>query len=156
MPGDFATEVRYTERGASWRPLGVVVLLCLIGLLIDALLPGHGVHVLGWVLAFVAIAGVIGIASYARMQFGTVTVTTTSLRVGRETLPLSTVDYSYLVDDEVGGPPVGARVLGGAMAVPKGRLPMPLRLTDGTVVIVPCRDPDALRAALADAPDGLR
>jgi DUF3093 family protein len=154
MAGEFASEVRYTERGASWRPLGVVVLLCLVGLVIDALLPGHSVHLLGWVLAFVAVAGVIGIASYARMQFGTVTVTATTLRVGRETLPLSTVDYSYLVDDDAGGAPVGARILGGGMAVPKGRSPMPLRLTDGTVVLVPCRDPAALRAALSDGSDG--
>ncbi len=152
MPGEFVGEIRYTERGASWRPLGVVVLLCLVGVLVDAFLPGRTVHLLGWVLAFVAVAGVIGIASYARMQFGTVTVTATTLRVGREALPLSTVDYSYLADDEAGGPPVGARILGGGMAVPKGRLPMPLRLTDGTVVLVPCRDPAALRAALIEGP----
>jgi hypothetical protein len=150
MAERLAEDARYSERAASWRPLGAVIGLGLLGFVVDLALPGHHPHTLGWALALLAIGGVVGIAAFARMQFGSVTVTDTRLRVGRETIPVSTVDILYFEDDEAGGPPVGARILGGGMAVPKGRSAMPIRLVDGTVVVVPCRDPDKLRAALLD------
>ncbi|HEX3816464.1 MAG TPA: DUF3093 family protein [Mycobacteriales bacterium] len=151
MAERLAEDARYAERAASWRPVGAVVGLCLLGFIVDLALPGHHAHTLGWALALLAIGGVVAIAAFARMQFGSVTVTDTRLRVGRETIPLSTVDISYFEDDEAGGPPVGARILGGGMAVPKGRSAMPVRLVDGTVIVVPCRHPDRLRDSLLEA-----
>jgi hypothetical protein len=140
-------DLRYSERAVSWRPLWVVVGLILVGFCLDVALPG-GNHLLAWALGFVAIVGVVGIGMYARAQFGSLSVSALRLRVGRESVPLSTVDLPYLRDSEVGGPPVGARVLGGGWSVPKGREALPIRLTDGAVVLVPCRDPEAVRTAL--------
>ena len=144
-------EIRYVERAVSWRPLGVVVALCVVGFVVDLALPGHQAHPLAWTLALLAIGGVVGIGMYARAQFGSLSISGTTLRVGRESIPLSTVDASYLLADDTGGAPVGARVIGGGWSVPKGRIGLPVRLIDGTVVLVPCRDGSAVRAALLDA-----
>ena len=52
----------------------------------------------------------------------------------------------------------GAPVLGGGWTLPPGRSGLPLRLHEGRTVLVPTRDPAALRAALlaavSDASDG--
>jgi hypothetical protein len=140
-------ELRYSERAVSWRPLWVVAGLIVVGFCVDVALPG-GNHLLAWTLAFVGIVGVMGIGMYARTQYGSLSVSALQLKVGRESVPLSTVDIAYLRDSEAGGPPVGARVLGGGSSVPKGREALPVRLTDGAVVLVPCRDPGAVRTAL--------
>jgi hypothetical protein len=145
--------VRYVERAGSWRPVGAVAALCVVGYLVDLSLPGHRSHPLAWALALVGVGGVVGIGMYARAQFGSLTISDTTLRVGRESVPLSTVDADYLRDEDAGGPPVGARVLGGGWSVPRGRVALPVRLTDGTVVLVPCRDGAAVRAALLGSPD---
>lgn len=140
-------ELRYSERAVSWRPLWLVCGLLILGFVVDLALGSA--HLLGWALAFVAIVGVLGISMYARAQFGSLSVSALRLRVGRESIPLSTVDLEYLRDSSsAGGPPVGARVVGGGWSVPKGRQALPVRLTDGAVVLVPCRDPAAVRTAL--------
>ncbi len=140
----------YRESGASWRPLGVVLVLWAIGVAVDASLPG-GLHAFGWALVLLVAAGAVGLSTYARRSAGRVEVSHTDLVVGRETLPLSTVDSTFLFTDGAGGAAAGARVLGGGSGLPKGRTPFPLRLADGTVVVVPCRDPAALGAALRTA-----
>ena len=49
------------------------------------------------------------------------------------------------------GVDAGAPVLGGGWSLPRGRSGLPLRTTDGRTVLVPTRDPVALRAALLTA-----
>ncbi len=141
----------YREPGASWRPLGVVLGLWLVGVAVDALVPGAGLGALGWLLLLLIAGGAAGLVTYARRSAGRVEVSHTDLVVGRETVPLSTVDAAFLSADDVGGAAAGARILGGGSGVPRGRVPLPLRLADGTVVVVPCRDPVALRTALRTA-----
>ena len=69
------------------------------------------------------------------------------LSVGRETVRRAEIDVEHLraVDS---GVDAGAPVLGGGWSLPKGRSGLPLRLTDGRTVLVPTRDPAALRSAL--------
>jgi hypothetical protein len=73
-----------------------------------------------------------------------------ALTVGRERVPLAEVDLAHL-GEGTGGVDAGAPVLGGGWSLPKGRTGLPLRLTDGRTVLVPTRDPSALRAALVGA-----
>lgn len=138
-------DVSYRENAADWRPLGVLCALWTIGVILDGILGS--VHWWGWLLGLLGIGGVFGVASYARQQFANVVLDRIALRVGHESIPLSTVDTSYFDEDD-GGPPAGARILGGALSVPKGRSALPIRLNDGEVVLAPCKDPDGLRAAL--------
>lgn len=137
----------YREAGASWRPVALVALLCVAGFLVDGELLGHSWQVFDWLIAFLAVGGVVAVAIYAKQRFATVILRDDELQVGVEVVPLSKVDVTYF-DADGGGPPTGARVVGGAWSVPRGREPLPVRLTDGTVVIVPCRDPEALRTAI--------
>lgn len=136
----------YRENAATWRPLAIVCALWIIGVVVDGILGR--VHWWGWVIALLAVGGVVGVVSIAKQRFSAVAVDGTTLRVGHESLPLSTVDSSYFGTDS-SGPPAGARILGGAWSVPKGRSALPIRLHDGTVVLAPCKDPVALRTALA-------
>ncbi len=140
----------YREPGATWRPLGVVAGLWLVGVAVDSLVSGGG-HAFGWVAALLVVGGPVGLVVYARRSAGRVEVSHTELVVGRETVALSTVDPAFLFDEDAGGAAAGARILGGGSGLPRGRAPFPLRLTDGTVVVVPCRDPAALGAALRTA-----
>ena len=72
------------------------------------------------------------------------------LAVGPDVGPLRDVDDAHLVAVE-GGVDAGAPVLGGGWTLPPGRSGLPLRLRDGRPVLVPTRDPAALRAALLAA-----
>lgn len=135
----------YRENSADWRPLWMLCALWTIGVVVDGILGS--VHWWGWLIALLAIGGVLGVVGYAKSRFSSVVVDHVALRIGQESVPLSTVDVSYF-DEDSGGPPAGARILGGAWSVPKGRSALPLRLTDGTVVLAPCRDPERLREAL--------
>jgi hypothetical protein len=139
--------VVYAERG-SWRTLWVVLGALAVGFALDAVLPGSGPHYLGWLLVLVLVGGVVGLGVRAQHRLTTLVLTRETLRAGAETLRLATLDAAALRSEEAGGAPLGARVLGGALGVPKGRQPLPLRLADGSAVIAATRDPAALRAAL--------
>jgi hypothetical protein len=144
-------EVVYQESGAALRPLWVTVGALGLGFLVDIGTGGGTAHLLGWLLAVLLVGGVVAVSCFARSRTETVWVTTGVLRVGQEVLPLSRVDADALATaEEVGGPQVGARILGGAMSLPRGRAPLPVRLTDGSTVVVPSRDPARLRVALRE------
>jgi len=68
------------------------------------------------------------------------------------TLALSAIDAGHLQamadGGDVGGVETGAQVLGGGWSVPKGRVGLLLRHTDGASLLVPTRDPESLRRAL--------
>ena len=146
----------YLERGGSWRPFwgiaGVLALLVVAGVL----LPGGDVPLLVWVVAVVVVLGIVATGTVSANRVWTVSVTArgddAGLTVGRERLPLADVDPASL-DGEV-GVDVGAPVLGGGADVPRGRVGLPLRRTDGTTVLVPTRRPAQLAAALRTALTG--
>jgi hypothetical protein len=157
MPGG---RTGYIEPGGSWRPFWVITgfLVLLLGL--DLALPGGDVPGFVWVLAFVAVLGVVGGGTISARRVWTVRVDRDGpdavLSVGRERVPLADVDAAHLraVRDGEAGVDAGAPVLGGGWSVPKGRTGLPLGLTDGRTVLVPTRQPAELLGALIEATGG--
>ncbi|MGY1602823.1 hypothetical protein [Geodermatophilus sp. SYSU D00815] len=154
----------YVEPGGSWRPFWLVAAALAVFLVADLVLPGPDVPPVVWVLAVVAVLGVVAGGVVSARRVWTVRVDAdgpdAALAVGRERVPLADVDAGHLraVRDGAAGVDAGAPVLGGGWSVPKGRTGLPLRLADGRTVLVPTRDPAALTTALLtaapDTPDG--
>jgi hypothetical protein len=148
------TAARYTEPGGSWRPLWVIAAFLVLLLGLDLALPGGDVPPVVWILAFVAVLGVVAGGILSARRVWTVRVDgrgpDAALSVGRERVALADVDAGHLraVRDGEAGVDAGAPVLGGGWSVPRGRTGLPLRLTDGRTVLVPTRDPLALITAL--------
>jgi hypothetical protein len=142
MPG-------YVEPGGSWRPFWLVATALAVLLLLDLVLPGPDVPPLLWLIAIVAVLGIIAGGTMSARRLWTVRVDRDALVVGRERVPRPDIDADHLgqVDS---GVDAGAPVLGGGWSIPKGRTGLPLRLADGRTVLVPTRDPAALRAALLE------
>jgi hypothetical protein len=148
---------RYVEPGGSWRPFWLITgfLALLLGL--DLALPGGDVPVVVWVLAFVAVLGVVAGGVLSARRVWTVRVDgpgpDAALSVGREQVLLADVDGAHLraVREGEAGVDAGAPVLGGGATVPKGRTGLPLRVADGRTLLVPTRDPLALITVLLDA-----
>ncbi|GDY29460.1 DUF3093 family protein [Gandjariella thermophila] len=131
----------YTERGSTWWPVLWGPAFALIGL--GAEVVAGAPHVAGWLLVGLALAVAAAVWVNARSKVYAVRLTPVALRQGREELPVARVAE---VDDV--GAPVGARVLGGGWAPPRGTTALPVRLDDGSVVLAWARDVDALREAL--------
>ena len=142
-----ATE--YLEPGGSWRPFWLVAAALAVFLVLDLLFPGPDIPALLWLVAIVAVLGVIAGGTMSARRIWTVRVDRDALVVGRERVARTEVDVDHLraVDS---GVDAGAPVLGGGWSMPKGRTGLPLKLADGRTVLVPTRDPAALRAALLE------
>ena len=144
----------YVEPGGSWLPFWAVAGALGLFLVVDVVLPGGDVPPLLWLVAVVAVLGVVGSSTLSARRLWTVRVqeagTGGSLVVGREEVPLAEIDEAHLRSVDA-GVDAGAPVLGGGWSIPKGRTGLPLRLSDGRTVLVPTRDPAALRAALLAA-----
>jgi len=140
----------YVEAGGTWRPFWLVAAALAVFLVLDLVLPGGDVPVLVWVIAFVAVLGIVALGTVSARRVWTVRVDADGLSVGREHVRLSDIDEDHLraVDS---GVDAGAPVLGGGWSLPRGRTGLPLRLTDGRTVLVPTRDPAALWSALVDS-----
>jgi hypothetical protein len=137
----------YVERGGSWRPFWLVAAALAVFLVLDLLLPGGDVPPLLWLAAIGAVLGIVAGSTLSARRLWTVRVDGDGLAVGRERVLLGDVDADHLREVE-SGVDAGAPVLGGGWSLPKGRTGLPLRLTDGRTVLVPTRDPAALREAL--------
>ncbi len=137
----------YVEPGGSWRPFWLVAGALAVFLVLDLMLPGGDVPVLLWVVAIVAVLGIVALGTLSARRVWTVQVDDDGLSVGREQVRLSDIDVDHLraVDS---GVDAGAPVLGGGWSLPRGRTGLPLRLTDGRTMLVPTRDPRALYTAL--------
>jgi hypothetical protein len=137
----------YVEPGGSWRAFWLVAAALTVLLALDLALHGPGVPPLLWLVAIVAVLGVIAGGTLSARRIWTVRVDRFGLAVGRERIARSDIDAAHLraVDS---GVDAGAPVLGGGWSIPKGRAGLPLRLVDGRTVLVPTRDPAALRTAL--------
>ncbi|MGY1721657.1 hypothetical protein [Blastococcus sp. SYSU DS0533] len=137
----------YVEPGGSWRPFWLVAAVLGLFAVWDLLLPGPDVPPLVWVLTLVAVPGIVAIGCLSARRVWTVRVDADGLVVGRERVALHDVDAVALREADAGAD-AGAPVLGGGWSLPRGRTGLPLRLADGRTVLVPTRDPAALRAAL--------
>jgi hypothetical protein len=137
----------YVEQGGTWRPCWIVAGAFVVFLVLDVALPGGDLPPLLWVVAVVAVLGVVAAGTLSARRIWTLRVDDEGLSVGRERVPLSDVDVDHLraVDS---GVDAGAPVLGGGWSLPRGRTGLPLKLTDGRTVLVPTRDPAALYEAL--------
>jgi hypothetical protein len=137
----------YVEPGGSWRPFWLIAAALAVLLLLDLVLPGGDVPPVLWMVAIVAVLGIVGAGCLSARRVWTVRVDDDALTVGRERVPLSEIDSDHLraVDS---GVDAGAPVLGGGWSLPRGRTGLPLKLTDGRTVLVPTRDPAALAGAL--------
>jgi hypothetical protein len=150
----------YVELGGSWRPFWLVAGALVLLLALDVALPGGDVPPLLWVVAFIAVLGIVGAGTLSARRIWTVRVeghgTDGALAVGRERVRLSEIDVAHLREVD-SGVDAGAPVLGGAWSLPKGRTGLPLKLTDGRTVLVPTRDParlyEALMTGLGETPD---
>ncbi|MGY1834260.1 hypothetical protein ACI79P_04040 [Blastococcus sp. SYSU DS0510] len=137
----------YVEPGGSWRPFWLVAGVLALFVVWDLVLPGPDVPPLVWVVTLVAVPGVVAIGCLSARRVWTVRVDADGLAVGREQVPLREIDATALREADA-GVDAGAPVLGGGWSLPRGRTGLPLRLTDGRTVLVPTRDPAALRGAL--------
>jgi hypothetical protein len=137
----------YVELGGSWRPLWIVAAAFGVFLVLELLLPGGDLPALVWVLVILAVLGIVAGGCRSARRIWTVRVDDSALTVGRERVPLAEVDAEHLASVD-SGVDAGAPVLGGGWSMPRGRTGLPLKLTDGRTVLVPTRDPAALRAAL--------
>jgi hypothetical protein len=152
---------QYVEAGGTWRPFWLVAGVLAALLLADLILPGGDVPPLLWVVAIVAVLGIVGAGCHAARRVWTVRVggqgEDAALSVGPERVLLSAIDVEHLraVDS---GVDAGAPVLGGGWSLPRGRTGLPLKLDDGRSVLVPTRDParlyEALMLRLGGTPDG--
>ena len=137
----------YVEPGGSWRPFWLVAGALAVFLVLDLLLPGGDVPVLLWLVAVVAVLGIVAVGTLSARRVWTVGVDDEALSVGRERVPLAEIDVAHLREVD-SGVDAGAPVLGGGWSLPRGRTGLPLKLTDGRTVLVPTRDPRALYTAL--------
>ena len=140
----------YLEPGASWRPFWLVAGALGVFLALDLVLPGGDVPALIWFVGIVAVLGIVGGSTLSARRIWTVRVDDDALSVGRERVTLSIIDAEHLREVD-SGVDAGAPLLGGGWSMPKGRTGLPLKLTDGRTVLVPTRDPAALRVALLEA-----
>jgi hypothetical protein len=137
----------YVEPGGSWRPFWLVAGALAAFLVLDLLLPGGDVPALLWIVAVVAVLGIVALGTLSARRVWTVRVDDEGLSVGRERVPLAEIDVAHLREVD-SGVDAGAPVLGGGWSLPRGRTGLPLKLTDGRTVLVPTREPAALYEAL--------
>jgi hypothetical protein len=137
----------YTEHGGTWRPFWLVAGALAVFVVLDLVFPGGDVPALLWVVAVVAVLGIVALGCLSARRVWTVRVDDDGLTVGRERVALGDIDTGHLREVD-SGVDAGAPVLGGGWSLPKGRTGLPLRLTDGRTVLVPTREPAALYEAL--------
>jgi hypothetical protein len=144
----------YVEHGGSWRPFWTVAAVLAVFLVLDLALPGGDLPAFVWFVSVVAVLGTVALGCLSARRVWTVRVDGRgpegALTVGRERVGLDDIDAEHLRAVDA-GVDAGAPVLGGGWSLPRGRTGLPLRLTDGRTVLVPTRDPAALRAALLES-----
>lgn len=139
--------VLFSERGSSWWPVLWGPAFAVLGILAEQVTLGPE-HVAMWILVGLALAIAAAVWVYGRRRLLAVSLTTSELVLGRETVEVKRIAQ---VSDV--GAPVGARVLGGSWTVPKGTGEIPLRLDDDTVVLAWAKDSETLSAELVKLVD---
>ena len=141
--------IPYVEPGASWRAFWLVVGAVVALVALGAVLPGPDLPSVPWAGAVALVLGVCLTGTLSARRAWTVRVDEDGLAVGRERVALPDIDAGHLREGD-GGVDAGAPGLGGGWSLPRGRTGLPLKLTDGRTVLVPTRDPAALRTAVLD------
>ena len=134
--------VLYHEPGSTWWPVLWGPAFSAAGAGIEA--ASGPVHGLAWLLVGLGLMVVAVVWVSARRKVCSVWLTPETLRQGRET-----VDVRRIARIEDAGVQMGARVLGGGLAVPRKFTGVPLQLDDGSTVLAWARDGEALSGALA-------
>lgn len=166
----------YRKRAVSGRAWAVpgVLSLTAIGY---SLVTEHGTldRLIGSLVVMLILVAILGgiwcLTLYSMNRYGTITLTQDTLRVGRERLPVNTIDHDWVrmlaskaspalskrvlasastiqVPSQVKVDPGRGRLLGGAYGASMGSDQVTLRLTDGTRVTAPSNDREGLLAAL--------
>ncbi|WP_067468833.1 hypothetical protein [Nocardia amamiensis] len=149
-----AATVLFAEPGARWRAVFYGPVLCLAILVLELVTGGGSVHWFALLFCAVLIAGFVALQVLAGKRHVSVELTSTTLRSGTETLPLSSVAEVLPERDEESWddePWESARALGELTGVPRRRTGIGLRLADDTLVQAWAKDHKALRAALTGA-----
>lgn len=132
----------FAEPGSTWWPLAWGPGLAAVGVALD-LAGGQVVQVVLWLPVAVLFTLVSAVWVAARRRMRSVSLTSTTLRQGREELAVVDID-----DIGEAGPAMGAVVLGGGWLVPNGTDGVPLRLRDGRSVLAWARDAGTLTTEL--------
>ena len=171
--------VIYRKRAVSGRAWAVPGALALIAIAYS-LITEHRTwdRLIGSLVVMLILVAVIGgiwcLTLYSMNRYGTVTITADTVRVGRDRLPLNTVDPEWVrmlaskasptlrervltsagtiqVPAHVQVDPGRGRLLGGAYGTSMGSDQVTLRLTDGSRVTAPSNDREGLLAGLLTA-----
>ena len=171
--------VVYRKHAVSGRAWAVPGILSLIGISYS-LITEHGTRdrLIGSLVVMLILVAILGgiwcLTLYSMNRYGTITITADTLRVGRDRLPLDTIDPEWIcmlaskaspnlrervltsvgtiqVPAHVQVDPGRGRLLGGAYGTGMGSDQVTLRLTDGSRVTAPSNDREGLLAALLTA-----
>ncbi|WP_158845183.1 hypothetical protein [Saccharothrix deserti] len=132
----------YAEPGTSWWPLLWGPVFAALGLGVEALTGST--RPLLWFFVALLLFLPTTLWVQGRRRIYAVRLTPVALHQGREELSIRDVESVEGVE-----PRSGAKVLGGGWTLPRGTEAVPIRLTDGTVVMGWARDADALRTEMA-------
>lgn len=138
---DESQPVLFHEPGSSWWPVlwGPVFATVAGGMEAST----GQTHTVQWVLVGLGLAVLTIVWVAARRRMCSVELTPTVLRQGREELPVRRI-----ADVRDVGPQMGARVLGGGLAVPRKFTGVPLLLDDDETVLAWAKNGEGLHAAL--------
>jgi GNAT superfamily N-acetyltransferase len=139
----------YYEPARSYTAVWVVLAAFAAACVFDVVRSGRLVHLAGWALGAVVVAGIILLAIRTARALRSITVTESDLVVGEAVLPRSSIaGVERSVDAKL-------PVLGQSMpeGLPRGAIGLGLQLVDGGRVLVPTRRPDRLAAVLSLPPE---
>jgi GNAT superfamily N-acetyltransferase len=134
----------YVEPARSYLAVWVVLAAFAAACVFDVVKSGRAVHVVGWALGAVVVAGINLLAIRTARALRSITVTESDLVVGDTVLPRASIEsVERSVDARL-------PVLGQSMpeGLPRGAIGLGLRLADGARVLVPTRRPDRLADVL--------
>jgi GNAT superfamily N-acetyltransferase len=132
----------YSEPARSYRGLWLLVALLLVLFLIDVGLGSAVAHLPGWLIASALVLGIGAFVVHAARVSHSLTLSEDELRIGDEAIGRDDIAaVTPGVDAEL-------PVLGWRTGLPAGSKGVIVRLSDDTAVVVPCRYPDRLVAAL--------
>ena len=134
----------FHEPGRTYTSSVVLLALLSVGFFLDVALGGGVAHLVGWVIAVVAVVGIDMLAVHAARTLRSITVTEDLLSVGEASVERERIiGFERNVDPSA---PVIGRALGEGM--PRGARGLALHLSDGGVVVVPTRQPERLAQLL--------
>ena len=134
----------FHEAGRTYTSSVVLLALLSVGFFVDVALGGGVAHLVGWIIAVIAVVGIDMLAVHAARTLRSITVTADELSVGEASVERKRIiGFERNIDPSA---PVIGRALGEGM--PRGARGLALHLSDGGVVVVPTRQPERLAELL--------